>query len=444
MQKICIINKNKSNINNKDIKEKIKVKNNKGKFIIVMSLIIMFASCINTTLFASDVSEQYGTYRIFSYEDSNRYIKYKDLPQRIHEYYYLNKSGVKLPAYCMNLGLNGAETVENGYNVNVNEIISDKDINHIIISGYPYKTVSELSLENESQARYATQFAIWIKLNNLDINSIVAMEGKYQNIVNAIKNIYYNGMNFNSNFTNGIVVNEIKKDIILDTKDPSYYSKEYNLEYGDNIVDITANIDGIKDYIVTDENNNKLDKIIGNKKIKILFKRQTNQSTGNCNIEFNTTYKENAVIFGISENSGMQNVSLTLEPISTMNNKINFKYDSISTKLIIVKKDADNNDITIPNVKFQIYNEKNENIGEYTTDKEGKINLELEKDLKIFDNVKLKIKEIEVPYPYVIDENECEKEIELKVGETAKVEFKNKKAEEVKKDIKIELPKTGC
>ena len=70
----------------------------------------------------------------------------------------------------MNLGADGAETVEGGYDVNASEYLNDITVNNIILNGYPYKTVSELNVDNESEARYATQFAIWIKLNNLDID----------------------------------------------------------------------------------------------------------------------------------------------------------------------------------------------------------------------------------------------------------------------------------
>ena len=82
----------------------------------------------------------------------------------------------------------------------------------------------------------------------------------------------------------------------------------------------------------------------------------------------------------------------------------------------------------------------NKFIGSYITDKAGKICLDVEKDLDIFKNIKVKIQEVEVPYPYIIDKQNSEKVVDLKVGCTTSVEFKNDKIEEKEK---IELPKTG-
>ena len=133
-------------------------------------------------------------------------------------------------------------------------------------------------------------------------------------------------------------------------------------------------------------------------------------------------------------------MSLSLAPIKENSEEIVTKFKPIHTKIEIEKKDAKDENIFIPNVKFNIYNEKDDLIGEYITNDKGKIYIDVEKELKIFNNTKLKIKEIDVPYPYIIDETNSIKEIEINVGDYIKVEFKNDKLEE---KPKIELPKTG-
>lgn len=437
MQKICIINKNKNNLNTNVVKNKQK---KKRKIVVVMTLFMIILNLSFNIVSAADNVNDFKVYHVYSYENSNRYIKYRNLPQRIHEYYYLDSSLKELPAYCMNLGLNGAETVDGGYDVNVKEYLNDSVANNIILNGYPYKTVNELGLANESEARYATQFALWIKISNLDINQIVPMESEYQRVVDAIKNIYYNGINFNLNYSNGIIINEVKKENILDDIDKNYYSKIYELEYGDNILDINLKIEGINDYIITDENNKKIDNIIGYKKIKILFPRSSNLENINCNITVSSKYKESAVLFAKSQTEGMQDVSLTLEPIKEKIYNLHFEEEGIKTKLQIIKKDAKDNNIVIPNVKFNIYDMSDKLIGTFITDKNGIIDIEVEKDLKIYNDKKIKIQEIEVPYPYIINDESSVKILELKIGNTNEVEFQNNKLEE---KIKVELPKTG-
>ena len=436
MQKICIINKSSNKSKDNIIKNKSK---GKKKIVVVMALFMIFLNMTLNKTYANDFDE-FGKYHVYSYSDSNRYIKYQERPQRIHEYYYLNSSSKQLPAYCMNLGLNGAETVEGGYDVDASKYLDDTIVNNIILNGYPYKTVEELGLANESEARYATQFALWIKLNNLDINQITPMESEYIRVVNAIKNIYYNGINSQMIYTSGVKVEEVKNETPVDSLDESYYSKLYKLEYGENILDINLNINAIKDYIIADEKNNKIDKIVGNKTIKVLFPRNSNEGDLNFTLNITSKYKESAVLFAKSSVNGMQDLSLTLEPIKENNINLVGEVKEVKTKLTITKKDADNENICIPNVKFDIYDSQDNILGSFVTDKDGKINIDVEKDLKVYKNSKIKIKEMEVPYPYIIDLENSTKTIELKVGNETNVEFRNNKIEE---KIKVELPKTG-
>ena len=265
-----------------------------------------------------------------------------------------------------------------------------------------------------------------------------------------IKNIYYNGINSNEIYTNGVSIEEVDKlynedknvteNNNLDKLDESYYSKMYKLEYGNNVLNIDLNVDGIKNYLIVDRNNKKIDNIIGNKEIKLLIPRKDNSGNLNYKINIESRYKEGAVLFGKSSISGMQDLSLTLEPIKLKNTFISGSINEVKTNLSIVKKDAKDENIVIPNVKFNIYDLDNKFIGSYITDKAGKIYLDVEKDLDIFKNIKVKIQEVEVPYPYIIDKQNSEKVVDLKVGCTTSVEFKNDKIEEKEK---IELPKTG-
>ena len=436
MQKICIINKSSNKSKDNIIKNKSK---GKKKIVVVMALFMIFLNMTLNKTYANDFDE-FGKYHVYSYNDSNRYIKYQERPQRIHEYYYINSSSKQLPAYCMNLGLNGAETVEGGYDVDASKYLDDTIVNNIILNGYPYKTVEELGLANESEARYATQFALWIKLNNLDINQITPMESEYIRVVNAIKNIYYNGINSQMIYTSGVKVEEVKNETPVDSLDESYYSKLYKLEYGENILDINLEINGIKDYIIADEKNNKIDKIVGNKTIKVLFPRNSNEGDLNFTLNITSKYKQSAVLFAKSSVNGMQDLSLTLEPIKENNINLVSEVKEVKTKVTITKKDADNENICIQNVKFDIYDSQDNILGSFVTDKDGKINIDVEKDLKVYKNSKIKIKEVDVPYPYIIDLENSTKIIELKVGNEVNVEFRNKKIEE---KIKVELPKTG-
>ena len=70
---------------------------------------------------------------------------------------------------------------------------AEKEISSIIAAGYPSKEPEELNVKNENEAYFATQIAIWSYLEGYDINAIA---GKDINIVNAVRQIYNEGMSY--------------------------------------------------------------------------------------------------------------------------------------------------------------------------------------------------------------------------------------------------------
>ena len=89
MQKICIVNKSKENLNKNVEKNKSK---KKLKIVFGMTLCMMILNLSFNIVLATSNTEDFGRYHIYSYENSYRYIKYRNLPQRIHEYYYLDNN----------------------------------------------------------------------------------------------------------------------------------------------------------------------------------------------------------------------------------------------------------------------------------------------------------------------------------------------------------------
>ena len=86
--------------------------------------------------------------------------------------------------------------IDKGYPANHTFILerdAEKEISSIIAAGYPSKDPEELNVKNENEAYFATQIAIWSYLEGYDINAIT---GEDINIVNAIRQIYNEGMSY--------------------------------------------------------------------------------------------------------------------------------------------------------------------------------------------------------------------------------------------------------
>lgn len=68
---------------------------------------------------------------------------------------------------------------------------TNEEINNIMAAGYPNRSVAELNLDNENEAYFATQIAIWSSVEGYDVNKI---KGSNDKILKAIRNIYNDGI----------------------------------------------------------------------------------------------------------------------------------------------------------------------------------------------------------------------------------------------------------
>lgn len=405
-----------------------------NKVIIIMMLFANILNCI----FASTIDDKLGEYSIYYHDDPISYVTYGTVRQKNYEYYYLDKNGEENTVYCLDLGVPGAEE-NNGYNVIANQEVQDLKISSIIENGYPYKSYQELGLDNVSEARFASQFAIWTYTNNLDLSKLKANDEKYQRVVNAINTIYKRGINSNYNVTSPVRIYETKSYFEIDELDSNYYSKEYNISKSFNVQSISLKFDN-KDAILVDENNNKIKFFLNQKKFKVLVPVSSIKEDTSFNLYINSKLRENVSLFGVSKVPNMQNVAITLSPIRSDSLTVNMNIKKIKSLLKIVKIDKDDESLRIPGVKFRISDvASGKNYGEFVTDENGEIILDIISDLGINLENKIRIEEVEVPKDYYIDYDNNVQDIDLTFGKTNEVIFKNEKSKGKIKIIKTSL-----
>lgn len=378
--------------------------------------ILLLAICIsvfNPLLAIENNDIYYGDYTIHCYIDPNMYVKYGGRPQPNYEYYYI-KEGIEYPVYCMNLGMKGAEDSPEGYLVNGNSKIEDNILQRIVLNCYPYKSIEELGVQSKSQAKFASQFAIWIYLENLNINIIEPIGQENTNVVNAIKNIYYSGVNNNAN-----------SDIMLD-----YTQSEQYVEIIDNVkcyvkeLDL-KNINNIREYKLNIKDNNIKFSQEGNI-YKIWIPVNLVNDTYNVDLNIDIVAKENVSLLGKSYLPDFQDVVLTLKDYfsTTLNKSIQFI--NTESEIIISKKDKDTNE-PIEGVKYLIKDESNNILAEHTTDKNGVIKFNIYNN----NSTKIHINEIDTLNEYRLDK----KVYEITLDRSSKIElelFNEKKKGEIK------------
>jgi len=149
------------------------------KYIKVISYFIIFTLLVGTNIGAS-------------MPDTVKIITEKGIIDTVHyENYDLNVERIKIEGsddivYCLEIDKkfpSGQTFLINGTN--------NEQINNVIAAGYPNKSVAELNLDNENQAYFATQIAIWSSVQGYDVNKI---KGDNPKILNAIRTIYNDGV----------------------------------------------------------------------------------------------------------------------------------------------------------------------------------------------------------------------------------------------------------
>lgn len=384
---------------------------------ILLSLVLLY--CCISKLYADtfDMESEIhlGDYNIYSRKDSQKYIKYDNRPQVNNMYFYHDRENIEHVAYCLNLYTSGAEI--GNYDVNVAQAIADDKLNGIATCGYPYRTYQELGLNNESEAIFSTQFAMWAYLSNLNLDLITPIDG-CQRVVDAIRNIFYQGVNYN--FQKSTIVNvEIPNETNIDNINRDYYSATVDLNYNSNLEELLLDTLNIEDVKITDMNNNTIsNNLIGYKQIKVLIPREKINNDTEVLLNFRAKSKQTSVLFGISKIQDRQNMALMLDPFNFKTFSKSIHVNHVPAILKVKKQDNDN-EKAIPGTKIKLFwNDTGEEIGTYVTDSNGEISLKLEKEGKI------RAEEIMVPLPYYVPEDNTQI-IDVTYGKTSNILFKN-------------------
>lgn len=402
----------------------------KFTFIFIMLFMIsMVANNVRAETYNVNDKIDLGQYNIY-YRQGTSYIRYKGIGQLNYMYFYKDYNNVEHKAFCLNLGAKGAE--EGDYTVDVNKIISDSKVASILISGSPYKTLSELGLNNEDEASFATQFAVWVYLNNLDLNAITPYSSGNENVVNAIRKIYNDGMNMN--YSSEAILNiEKQGKADIDSIDREYYSQVYKISHNENIKNIKLSLKGADNAKITDLKNNEILDINKENEFKVLIPITSINETKNVKLDFMAEAKQTSVMFGATTIGDRQNMGLLLEPVnfSSVQSNLDVEYKTMNITLNKIDKDTKKG---INGVTFKFETLDGKELGRYTTGENGVIELDVQKDLKIFKEQKIKVTEIAVPDNYYIDKENCSQIIDIKWGENAVIEFQNEK---IKGKIKV-------
>lgn len=171
-----------------------------------------------------------------------------------------------------------------------------------------------------------------------------------------------------------------------------------------NVKNVSLSTMGINNVKIVDMNNNVISNIDSVNQFKILIPRASITENKELLLNFRVEARQTSVMFGATTLSDRQNMGLMLYPVNFRNvqDRINVKY--ITSKINLTKVDKDTGK-GIAGVTFLFETLNGKNHGEFITNANGIIELDVQKNPNILSEKKIKVTEIKAPENYILDEN---------------------------------------
>lgn len=333
----------------------------KKKLILIVLIVILLI--INTLL------TTYGTSKAANIgEIRNLTVAYNTVMNIKYRGMYISTQCVKdnkeNVAYKLQYNLNGPQ-IQNQYEVTISEKKeTDKEINNknlikIIKCGYPYKTPEEIGVNDEKEAKMATQEAINYLLQDRNWEDYEVLVEEERNFFNGIKNIVNMANELESVNQEKIVCVENNE---IDIIDKNFSSQEYMLQT-DAIdgqyevqIDITETNNKNPEVYVTDINNNPKTTFQINEKFKIIMKKSPETMEGKFKIKVNAKLQEVVLLLAKSNRDLMSDYVIP----ETEEKRVEITYDTTYTNInnalhiYVIEK---NTGAPINNAVFELTNE---------------------------------------------------------------------------------------
>lgn len=408
----------------------------------IISLIILIAIVFQNTVALANVIEigekslikrgDLGFYTIQYWNEAKErwmYITYSRT-------YYQDKNGKNRVAYCVDPELDGVGWLPGEveqYEATISNKITNKELWNVYKNGYPYVSYQQLGVETEDDAYLATKQAAYFVLRKWPLEKVYDYFRGGQDPINEqnledinrrgrkVVDAIYNLFNIAYNNSQNMPVVSIKQSGgLVEEKDGKNYSSSYILEKtsGDISMKVKSIEGAPQGTYVADKNGQQKESFNGGEQLKIMIPKDQIKKEYDIKINYEITLKNYPVYYARSEQENSQNYVVIGENNEKFNGIINTKIGAGKSIINIVKLDEENKE-PISGVKFNIKYKEGENIGDFVTDEEGKI------EVKDVHQGTVIVTEMETDEKYEIDVNG--KEIQIGYNTTHELEITNKR-----------------
>ena len=353
------------------------IRKKKIKFFIIISTLF---TIFNTGIFLNfTYAENINSAYIYSIGECGNLLKYKGITVKT-TYVQYDNNGINYPVYCLDKTKLGAGDIP--YSVSVQNIVQDVGLWRTIVNGYPYKSIRELGVANKEEAFTATKQAVYCYLHENEPEDYEAIGEAGERTLNALKTIVSNARNSNeTKMSSTITINKNISDWKQDNINENYVSKEYSINAKSNVSSYKIiiskeneiDLDGIK---VTDKDNNDRTEFKSNEKFKVLIPIKKMKEKGSFKLDVEAEVETKPILYGTAPSSEYQDYAMTAATYENGNGTASDEYQKNETKIIIIKKDQENQKI-MEGVEFELLdNNKNVIYSDLKTNEKGEIIIE--------------------------------------------------------------------
>lgn len=407
-----------------------------GKTIIIVMLLLAidFSLVLNCAQAANLTKE-----KVYEIGYCDKVLKYRGVA-RGAVYVVYEENGEQYPAYCVNPERIGVGETD-GYDVNVEGYITDVMLWRIITNGYPYRTVEDLGVANEKEAYLATKQAIYCYLDNRNVEEYSGIGEAGERTLNALRQIWNNAQNSTeTKISNTVDIIPLTSEWKQDDINPQYISKAYRIEAPAPIVDYEVEIKGENfpnGLIVRDKNNNIKRSFSPFEEFKILIPTNSLKNNGTFEINVETKMHTKPVLYGVSEDSNLQNYALTTFFYEDSTGTYIEQYTKNEAQIKVLKREKETK-APLEGVEFQLLDsDKKVMYQSLITNEKGEI------ILKGIEPGKYYLKEVKTLPGYVLYDENIEIDINLNEQINVIVNNTKEKTTEISKEVtNIEVGKT--
>ena len=426
---------------------------------VALSLLVLPAGA------ASTPEEALGEVNIYSGGYSMNYLAVNGRVQTQSYTYFLYRNSTgetqEIPAYCVNPDQYGVpQTVPEGESIRylAEEKASDPKVVGLVANMYPHRSLAELGLTNKYQAFYAGKIALWCYLiPEWDISDVTVAPGLTgpereigESILNAAVKIYTQGTTWTSVAEPQLTTSPDQEAAYPVTIDGAAYRQQVFTVTSPTWVDGQAVNVSFQDGTdvpegtrIVDENNQDITQVkVSNTgdgykgTFKVLYPEDSIAGqSGSVQLSLSADVYQYVVFYALCQEvdqyGNLQSYLCDTDPkVSLLRNAISNYSDTdepndpdeptpppSETALKITKYEAGTT-VTLSGATFEVVGPDGDTIGIYTTPESGSITIPLTEvgNYTIYERV---------PPEYHLLDEEPVKQVTVKYGETAEVDFEN-------------------